>query len=212
MLLGLLLAVVLILFGLYLSARARASAQPPAALAAAASAPGSGLPVVDARRLDGPMIPSPVPAQNGGIDSDGGVPSTDPDPTPSPASDQTPRSPINLNALNRLRAVDQNDSDQDDRAPVLSALIDAFCRAGPDQLDALNAALAHDDPIPALTTLGLFRTSARLLGARDLEALAGRLQSNLDARNTAAATRILHAMRVEFGTVTVALHAFAAAA
>jgi len=53
-------------------------------------------------------------------------------------------------------------------------LIDAFVHTGPSQLDEIQGAIRDGTPLAALATLGLFRTSARLLGAVALEDGAGR--------------------------------------
>ena len=194
MLVVLLIAAVLIIAGLYLIAQGQRTAAP-----SRQTPPDTKTDATPAGVID----PAPAPAPDDPVPD--GLPPNVPlfdDPTPDdPAQDGTV---LDHSVLDRLRSVDDDN--------VLTALIDSFLRGGPEQLDAIEAALEARDPLPGLATLGLFRTSARLLGASEVEHRAGRLQAALEAGDSDAAYVSLQEVLDAFDVAAGALRAFPSAA
>jgi len=125
---------------------------------------------------------------------------------PAPPSEPAPATPpiadaglresdplIDPGALQRLR-----DADAGQGAPVLAALIDAFLSGGAAQLDSIDTFLRDRDHLRALSSLGLFRTSARLLGASPLDGRGQSLQDAIDIGDTGAAQATLDTLRQDF--------------
>ena len=100
---------------------------------------------------------------------------------------------IDPGALQRLR-----DADAGQGAPVLAALIDAFLTGGAAQLDTIDTLLRDSDHLRALSSLGLFRTSARLLGASPLDRRGQSMQDAIDIGDTGAAQATLDTLRQDF--------------
>ena len=204
MLVVLLIAAVLIIAGLYLIAQGRRTAAP-----SRQTEPDTKTDATPAGVID----PAPAPAPNDPAPDDhvpdDHVPDAPPPNFP-PFADPVPDDPLqdgtilDHSVLDRLRSVDDDD--------VLAALIDSFLRGGPEQLDTIEATLEARDPLPGLATLGLFRTSARLLGASQVEHRAGQLQAALEAGDSDAACVFLQEVLDAFDVAAGALRAFPSAA
>lgn len=88
-----------------------------------------------------------------------------------------------------------------DGGETLAELIDAFLESAPLQLTALDDSVTAGDPGAGAEALGLLETSARLLGARHLEAACGHLRRAQGADGSDAARKALVETRRAFATL-----------
>ena len=200
MLVVLVIAAILIVAGLYLIARGRRTTASPF-LAERHTVPSTQTAAESDAAPQDVFDPAPLPDAAAPDDTRPDDPALDHTVLDRPILD---RPVLDHTVLDRLRSVDDDD--------VLAALIDSFLRGGPEQLDAIEAALSARDPLTGLATLGLFRTSARLLGASDVEHCAGRLQAALEAGDSDAAHAFLQDVLDAFDAAAGALRALPSAA